>query len=87
MLDDSSKKKKRTTNRQTAKAISNFSQVGVTMAASVLVGVFLGKFLDNFFNTSPWLLLLFSLFGVGAAIKSLFNWPDDEEEKKKEGDS
>ncbi|NLB98637.1 AtpZ/AtpI family protein [Jeotgalibaca porci] len=55
------------------------------MAASVLIGVFLGKFLDNFFHTSPWLLLLFSFFGVGAAIKSLFNW-SDEDKHKEEGD-
>ena len=77
--------KKPSPNRQTAKALANFSQVGVTMAASVLIGVFLGKFLDGIFGTSPWLLLLFSFFGVGAAIKSLFNW-SDEENHKEEGD-
>lgn len=86
-MNHQDKKKMRTNNNQTVKAIANFSQVGVTMAASVLVGVFLGKFLDNFFHTSPWLLLLFSLFGVGAAIKSLFNWPNDEENQKEEGDA
>lgn len=79
------KEKKPTQTNQTAKALANFSQVGVTMAASVLIGVFFGKFLDNFFHTSPWLLLLFSFFGVGAAIKSLFNW-SDEENHKEEGD-
>lgn len=79
------KEKKPTQTNQTAKALANFSQVGVTMAASVLIGVFLGKFLDNFFHTSPWLLLLFSFFGVGAAIKSFFNW-SDEDKHKEEGD-
>lgn len=77
--------KKPPKNNQTAKALANFSQVGVTMAASVLIGVFLGKYLDGFFHTSPWLLLLFSFFGVGAAIKSLFNGTN-EENHKKEGD-
>jgi ATP synthase protein I len=43
------------------------------MAACVLIGVFLGRFLDNLLNTSPWLLLLFSLLGVGAALKALFD--------------
>jgi len=47
------------------------------MAASVLVGVLLGKYLDGLLDTTPWLLLIFSLLGVGAAIKSLFNIPED----------
>ncbi|MGI6161248.1 MAG: AtpZ/AtpI family protein [Christensenellales bacterium] len=55
------------------KALSFFSQIGITMAACVLIGVFLGRFLDNLLNTSPWLLLLFSLLGVGAALKALFD--------------
>ena len=55
------------------KALSLLSQIGLSMAACILVGVFLGRFLDSFFNTSPWLLLIFSLLGVGAAFKTLFN--------------
>jgi ATP synthase protein I len=47
------------------------------MAASVLVGVLLGKYLDGLFGASPWFLLVFSLLGAGAAIKALFNIPKD----------
>lgn len=65
--------KRQSKNRETIRALSYFSQIGVTMASSVLVGVFLGKFLDGLLGTSPWLLLIFSLLGVGAAIKALFN--------------
>ncbi|NLV86096.1 MAG: AtpZ/AtpI family protein [Clostridiales bacterium] len=43
------------------------------MAACVLIGVFLGRFLDNLLGTSPWLLLLFSLLGAGAAFKTLLD--------------
>ncbi|HBT64732.1 MAG TPA: hypothetical protein DEB10_08755 [Ruminococcaceae bacterium] len=43
------------------------------MAASVLVGVLLGKYLDGLLGTTPWLLLISSLLGAGAAIKVLFN--------------
>ncbi|NLM60667.1 MAG: AtpZ/AtpI family protein [Clostridiales bacterium] len=43
------------------------------MSVTVLLGVFLGKFLDSLLNTSPWLLLVFSLLGAGAAIKSLYD--------------
>ena len=50
------------------------SQMGVMIAACIAVGVLLGWFLDNLFGTSPWLLLLFSLIGVGAAFKSIFEF-------------
>ncbi|NLZ96011.1 MAG: AtpZ/AtpI family protein [Bacteroidales bacterium] len=60
-------------NSETFRALAHFSQIGVTMAASVLIGVLLGKYLDGLLGTSPWLLLFFSLLGAGAAIKSLFN--------------
>lgn len=60
-------------NSETLRALARFSQIGVTMAASVLVGVLLGKYLDSLLGTTPWLLLIFSLLGAGAAIKVLFN--------------
>jgi ATP synthase protein I len=55
------------------RALSFFSQIGITMAACVFIGVFLGRFLDNLAGTSPWLLLLFSLSGAAAALKALFD--------------
>ncbi|MDD3693055.1 MAG: AtpZ/AtpI family protein [Oscillospiraceae bacterium] len=58
---------------ETLRAIAHFSHIGVTMAASVLVGVLIGKYLDGLLGTTPWLLLVFSLLGAGAAIKVLFN--------------
>lgn len=70
-------KEKQPKNNETLRALSYFSQIGVTMAASVLVGVLLGKYLDRLLGTTPWLLLIFSLLGVGAAIKSIFNMPRD----------
>lgn len=61
------------------RAFTRFSHVGVTMAASVLVGVLLGKYLDLFLGSSPWLLLIFSFLGVGAALKVLFNISNDKQ--------
>ena len=66
-------KDKQSTNSETLRALANFSEIGVTMAASVMVGVMLGKYLDGLLGTKPWLLLFFSLSGVGAAIKVPFN--------------
>jgi len=63
-------------------ALANFSQIGVTIAASVLVGVLLGQYLDDKFGTEPWFLLVFSILGVGAGIRSLFNIAKDKDGKR-----
>ena len=55
------------------KSLALLSQVGITIVACVLIGVFLGRFLDWLLGTTPWLLIVFSLFGVAAAFKSLFD--------------
>ncbi len=48
------------------------------MAAAVLMGVLLGRYLDRLFGTAPWLGLVFSLLGAGAAIKLVFSFADFE---------
>lgn len=68
-------KDKSSKSNETFRTIAYFSQIGITMAASIFVGVLLGKYLDDFFGTTPWLLLIFSFLGVGAAIRVLFNIP------------
>lgn len=60
------------------KALSFYSQIGVTIVSCILIGVLIGKLLDRLLGTGPWLLLLFSLFGVGAAIKALFELGKDD---------
>ena len=55
------------------KALSFFSQVGFTITACILIGVLIGRFLDNHFGASPWFLLLFAFLGAAAAFKFLFD--------------
>jgi len=59
--------------RELYRAISFFSQISVTMAACVIIGILLGRFLDGLFGTMPWLTIVFSLLRVAAAFKSLFD--------------
>lgn len=73
MLSKQNKNDKMAGRNKALQAFSQVSQIGITIAASILVGVLSGKFLDNLLGTTPWLLLIFSLLGVGAAIKSLFD--------------
>jgi ATP synthase protein I len=56
------------------KAISQISQIAFIIIACVLVGVFMGSALDRFFTTGPWLTLVFSLLGMAAAFKSLYDY-------------
>ena len=57
--------------REIGRALMFFSQIAVNIVGCVLVGVLLGRFLDNLLGTAPWLLLLLSLLGAGAAVKSI----------------
>jgi ATP synthase protein I len=45
-------------------ALSLASGIGIQFAASVLVGLGLGWFLDRVFHTSPWLLLAGIILGI-----------------------
>ncbi len=75
MSDNKEKKpeKEEGAGKEFLRALTFFSQVGITMAACVLIGVLLGKFLDGLLGTSPWLLLVFSLLGAAAAFKAMFD--------------
>jgi len=49
-----------------------FSSMGLELGLSVLVGLFIGQWLDKRFGTAPWLLLLFLIFGMVAGFRSIF---------------
>jgi len=72
-LTDEHNGKRQGKQSETFRALAYFSQVGVTMVATVLVAVLLGKYLDILLGTKPWLTLVFSFLGAGAAIKALFD--------------
>jgi len=57
-----------------SKAMAFFLQISVTIIACIAVGIFLGWLLDRLLGTSPWLLMVFSFLGVGAAFKSIFDF-------------
>lgn len=59
--------------REMMKALSIFSQVGVSMVVCVLMGVLAGRFLDSLLGTAPWMLFLFAFLGAGAAFKTMYD--------------
>ena len=60
-------------HRDWVKALAFLSQIGVTIAACILIGVFGGRFLDNLLGTSPWIMIAGSILGVIAAFKSILD--------------
>ena len=57
-----------------ARALSFFLQISVTIIACLAVGILLGWWLDRLLDTSPWLMMIFTFLGVGAAFKSIFDF-------------
>jgi ATP synthase protein I len=48
------------------------STVGLELGFSVILGLFIGQYLDGLLGTEPWLLLLFLLLGAAAGFRRLY---------------
>lgn len=49
----------------------NSSSVGLELGLSVLIGFVIGYFLDDYFGTTPWLMLLWIGFGLAAGFRGV----------------
>jgi F0F1-type ATP synthase assembly protein I len=63
--------------------IGRYLGLGTQMAATVVLMVFLGKWLDEKFDTYPVLIIVFSFLGVIVAIYNLIKEAIGLNEKKK----
>lgn len=48
-----------------------YSAFGTELALTVIAGVYIGYYADQYLGTNPWLMLLFTLGGFYAAIRRL----------------
>lgn len=62
----------KTSRAQLLYALGAFTQIGVTIAACIFIGVMIGRFLDGLLGTSPFLLIFLGLSGAGAGFRSIF---------------
>ncbi|WP_029522689.1 AtpZ/AtpI family protein [Persephonella sp. KM09-Lau-8] len=46
--------------------------IGLHLVSGVVVGVLIGYYLDKFFNTSPWLTIIFFFFGLAAGFRNMY---------------
>ena len=70
-------------------ALNLATNLGVTMAASVLIGYYIGHYLDIriLHDQTPWMTLVFLLFGVAAGFRAVLrlinqSLDKDDEDKK-----
>ncbi len=59
-------------NKHDKKSWAEYTTVGIMFPASIAVGFFIGYLLDKAFNTSPYLMIIMTLYGIAAAFINLF---------------
>lgn len=47
-------------------------QMGVSLVASTAIGWGIGHWLDRWFGTEPWLMVLFTLLGIASGFLEMF---------------
>lgn len=52
--------------------LARLSTIGVALVAATAIGLGIGYGLDRWLGTSPWLTMLFTLFGIAAGFLNLF---------------
>ncbi|MGL5694249.1 MAG: AtpZ/AtpI family protein [Peptostreptococcaceae bacterium] len=57
---------------EVGKMLSLLSQLGLMMVISIFGSFFVGKFIDNIFNTKPIFCLIFLVIGIGGAFISVY---------------
>jgi ATP synthase protein I len=48
-----------------------YSTVGLSMALAIFIGLAVGIYLDRYFNSGPWLTLLFLVLGIMAGYRNI----------------
>jgi len=52
--------------------LARLSTIGITLVAATAIGLAIGYWLDRWIGTSPWLTMVFTLFGIVAGFLNLF---------------
>ncbi len=66
------KKDEKQIKAQKRKLWAELSSAGIQFPVSIGIGYLIGKYLDRWFNTYPYLTVIFSIFGVIAAFVNIF---------------
>jgi ATP synthase protein I len=58
--------------REVVKSLLSYSSLGIEMGLCVAIGIGMGYYLDKYFETSPYLTITFMIFGIIAAMKTIY---------------
>lgn len=58
--------------KNVVKSMLSYSSLGLEMGLCVAIGVTIGYFLDKYFETYPYLSIVFMFFGIAAAMKTIY---------------
>jgi len=67
-------------------ALGLASMMGIHLVSGVIVGMVMGFYLDKYFGTKPWLMLLFLIFGIIAGYRNMFREIQRIQKKEAEAD-
>ena len=51
--------------------LAYYGSLGLQVAFSIFIGLFLGLYLDRLFDTAPWLMFVFLIFGIVAGFRNI----------------
>ena len=64
--------------KELLRILGNVSSMGISVAAAIAIGVFMGLQLDKWFNTAPWFFFIFLIFGIIAGFRNVYRVSDQE---------
>ncbi len=53
-------------------SLGMISTMGISVAVAIIIGVFVGRQLDNWLGTGPWFFFIFLLFGIVAGFRNIY---------------
>jgi len=51
--------------------LAEASSLGLTLPAGIAIGMAIGYWLDKWLKTEPWMILIWTLFGIASGLISL----------------
>lgn len=54
------------------KGLAMLASMGIAMVVSTFIGLVMGIYLDKYFDTKPWLTIIFLIFGIAAGFKNIY---------------
>ncbi len=71
-------------DRKSRRDLQNYGNLGLEILVTVLIGAFVGYWLDGLWNTSPWLMLLGFVMGAIAGFLNILRlvFPPSKNSKK-----